>query len=230
MLKKLLIGFGAVLFALVAFIAMQPAEYSVSRNTTMNAAPDLVYAAIANFRRWEEWSPWAKLDPAMTKTFEGAEMGTGAIHGWSGNDQVGEGRMTITAVKENQQIDIGLEFMRPWKSQSVTTFSLVEAGEGTQVTWTMTGQNDFMGKALSLFSDMDKMVGPDFEKGLASLKTVTEADMKKRIEEAARVVAEGTPTPVDGETDAEVAAPNAEPTAAPSAEAAPDAAAAPTTP
>ncbi len=176
MLRKALVVVGAVVVILVAVVATRPPQYRVQRSIVAAAPPALVYAQIADFHRWEGWSPWARLDPAMKTGFQGARSGVGAIYHWSGNQKVGEGRMTITAEKPAEELTIQLEFLRPWSQTSTATFALAPEEAGTRVTWSMYGDNDFVGKAMSLFVSFDEMVGPDFEKGLAALKKQAEAD------------------------------------------------------
>jgi hypothetical protein len=191
MLKKILLGAAAVLVALCGVIAMQPSTYSVQRSATFKAAPDITFALVNDFHRWGEWSPWDKLDPNQKTTFEGAATGVGAKYGWSGNDQVGEGRMEIEESKANELVRIKLEFIRPFPSTSPTTFTFAPAAEGVTVTWKMDATNDFMGKAFCLFVDMDAMLGKDFDSGLAAMGKIAEAETKKRAEaEAAKLAAE----------------------------------------
>jgi uncharacterized protein YndB with AHSA1/START domain len=176
MLVKVFIGLVAVMAILAGVIVMQPAEYSVVRTATINAPPPVVYGLINDFHQWEQWSPWAKLDPNMKTTYSGPPAGPGASYHWIGNDDVGEGRMTIKDSTPNDRVSIDLEFIKPFESRSVTTFTLKpEGAAGTAVSWTMAGQNNFMSKAMTLFMSMDKMVGNDFEKGLAQMKAVAEA-------------------------------------------------------
>ena len=191
MLKKILLGVAVVLVALCGVIATRPSTFSVQRTATLKASPDIAFALVNDFQHWGEWSPWDKMDPNQKRTFEGAATGVGSIYGWSGNDQVGEGRMTIEESKANELIRIKLEFIKPFATTNSTTFTFSPVAEGTSVTWKMEGQNDFMGKAFSLFMDMDAMVGKDFDNGLATLGKVAEAEARKRAEaEAARLVAE----------------------------------------
>jgi len=121
---------------------------------------------------------------------------------------VGEGRMTIEESKANELVRIKLEFIKPWQATNSTTFTFSPVAEGTSVTWKMEGQNDFMGKAFSLFMDMDGMIGKDFEKGLATIKTLTETEAKNRLERQALLKAKA---------EAEAAARAAQPTEAPQA-------------
>lgn len=191
MLKKILLGAVGVLVALCGVIAMQPATYSVQRSATFKASPDIAFGLVNDFHRWGEWSPWDKLDPNQKTTFEGAATGVGAKYGWSGNDQVGEGRMEIEESKANELVRIKLEFIRPFASTSPTTFTFAPAAEGVTVTWKMEGTNDFMGKAFSLFVNMDAMLGKDFDNGLAAMGKIAETETQKRAEaEAAKLAAE----------------------------------------
>jgi len=190
MLKKILLGLVAVVVALAGFIATRPNSFSVQRTATMKASPDVAFALVNDFHQWDAWSPWEKLDPAMKKTHEGAAAGTGAKYSWVGNDDVGEGRMTIEDSKPAELVRIKLEFIKPFESASTTTFTFKPEGENVSVTWKMEGDNNFVGKAFSAFMDMDAMIGKDFEKGLASMKTLAEAETTKRAEEARKVAEE----------------------------------------
>ncbi len=151
-----------------------PDTYTVERSTSIQAAPASIYARIADFQRWRDWSPWDDLDPHLQRTYSGPEAGPGATYTWVGNRQVGEGRMEITEAVEPSQVKIALDFLKPFKSSSTTTFDLVPEGEGTRVTWTMIGAKTLMIRVMGLFRSMDKMIGPDFEKGLERLKAVAE--------------------------------------------------------
>jgi hypothetical protein len=190
MLKKILLGLAVVIVALTGFIATRPDTFSVQRSATMKASPDIAFALVNDFHQWGGWSPWEKLDPAMKKTHEGAASGTGAKYAWTGNDDVGEGRMTIEESKPAELVRIKLEFIKPFESASTTTFTFKPEGEMVTVAWKMEGDNNFVGKAFSLFMDMDKMIGGDFERGLASMKTLAEAETTQRAEEAKKMAEE----------------------------------------
>lgn len=170
MLKKVLVAVVVLVAALLAVVATRPGSFRVERSLVVGAAPPALYAAVADFHQWDAWSPWARLDPAMKTTFEGTTGQVGSSYAWAGNDKVGEGRMTVTEVRPPTQVKIRLEFLKPWPSTSETTFDLYPETGGTRVVWTMRGDLDLMGKAMSLFMDMDKAIGPDFERGLASLR------------------------------------------------------------
>jgi uncharacterized protein YndB with AHSA1/START domain len=182
MFKKILLGLLIVVVVLVAVIATRPGTFRMERSTSVAAPPDVVYAQVADFHRWSAWSPWDKLDPGMKRKFEGPPSGVGASYSWEGNDKVGEGRMTITDAKPNEQVVIKLEFIKPWPATNTATFTMSPSGANTNVSWAMSGDLNFMAKAFSLFKDMEQMIGPDFEKGLAGIKEQAEAEAKKRAE------------------------------------------------
>jgi hypothetical protein len=176
MLKKILSGIAVLILGFVIYVALQPSTYQVSRQTNISAPPDAVFALVNDFHKWDVWSPWAKLDPAMKTTYEGAPAGPGAIYSWAGNDKVGEGRMTILDSRPNESVRIKLEFITPFPSTSITELSMKGDAASTAVNWTMSGENNFGAKAaLLMMGGMDKTVGPDFEKGLAQLKAAAEA-------------------------------------------------------
>ena len=175
MLKKIAIALVVLVAALAAVIATRPSEFRIARSRTVAAAPDALHAYVNDFHHWPAWSPWEKLDPAMKREYSGAPAGPGAVYSWSGNDQVGEGRMTITDSQPPRSVTIRLEFLKPWAATNTTQFDFTPSGTGTNVTWAMTGHNNFMAKAFSVFMDMDKMVGPDFERGLANLEAAVAA-------------------------------------------------------
>lgn len=151
------------------------ASYTVERSTTMQADPARVFEQVANFHHWRAWSPWEDIDPDMTRIFEGPESGVGAVYAWSGNRKAGEGRMEITRAERPTDVVIDLRFVKPFKSNSVTTFTIAPEGDGSRVTWTMVGPKTLATRAMGLFTSMDKMIGKDFEKGLGRLKTASES-------------------------------------------------------
>jgi uncharacterized protein YndB with AHSA1/START domain len=175
MLKRVLIVLVAIVVVLVAVVAVQPSEFRVVRSATMSAPAPAVFAQVNDLHNWEAWSPWAKLDPAMKQTYEGAPAGTGAMTAWAGNNQVGEGRMTITESRPSDLIRIKLDFLKPFASTATAEFTFEPEGNQTVVTWSMTGENNFIAKAVHLVMDMDEMVGGQFEKGLAQMKSKVEA-------------------------------------------------------
>ena len=165
-----------ILAAIVAFIASRPSEFRLERAITIAAPPARVFPVINDFHNWNTWSPWEALDPSLQRTFTGASAGAGSVYDWTGNKKVGAGRMTIQKSEPNAVVQILLEFIRPFKATNVTTFTLgSEGANATRVTWAMTGTNNFMMKAMHLVMNMEKLVGGDFEKGLAAMKQQVES-------------------------------------------------------
>ena len=179
MLKKILIVVVAVIAIFVAVVATRPSEFHVSRSAAMGAAPAAVFAQVNDLPSWGVWDPWAKIDPNAKTTFDGPQTGVGAGMAWDGNAEVGKGKMTITESKPDERIALRLDFEKPMKSTCEAQFDFKADGDKTTVTWTMSGKNNFVGKAFSLFMDCDKMIGGDFEKGLAQLKAVVEKPAAK---------------------------------------------------
>ena len=175
MLKKILIGLAVVVLALVVLVAVQPSQFRYSRSRTMAVAPGAVFPLVNDFHKWDAWSPWAKIDPACKNTFSGAESGNGAVFSWAGNNEVGEGRMTITESRPVELIRLDLEFVKPMAGLAVTEFTFKPEGGKTTVTWTMTGENNFVGKAMSLVMNCEKMCGEQFDKGLESIEKAAAA-------------------------------------------------------
>jgi uncharacterized protein YndB with AHSA1/START domain len=155
---------------------MSSNTYTVERSATIAAEPERIYSRIADFHQWMDWSPWEDLDPDQERTFSGAESGPGAKYAWSGNRKAGRGRMEITSAQQPTDVQIALEFEKPFKSSNTIEFLLSpEAAGRTKVRWKMTGPKTLATKVMGLFTSMDKMIGPDFEKGLARLKDAVEA-------------------------------------------------------
>jgi uncharacterized protein YndB with AHSA1/START domain len=144
-------------------------EFEVVREATIAAPPATVYGLLADFHRWPEWSPWEQLDPDLKRTHSGAPSGVGAVYEWDGSRKAGKGRMEITAAEPSSRIQLALQFLKPFKSNNTTTFELTPRDSGTHVVWRMVGPKTFLTRVMGIFSSMDKMVGKDFEKGLANL-------------------------------------------------------------
>jgi len=179
MLKIILITIAVIVVVFLVVVALQPSEFRVARSTTISGPAPAVFAQVNDFHKWEAWNPWGKIDPAMKQTYEGAPAGIGAIYTWVGNNEVGEGRMTLTESRPNDLIRIKLEFMKPFAATNTAEFTFKPEGNQTAVTWSMSGKNNLMAKAIHLFMNMDKMIGGQFEKGLAEMKSVVEAAPKK---------------------------------------------------
>ena len=167
---------GVLVFAVIAiliFAATRPATYHVERSTTIAAAPEKISPLVNDFHNWDQWSPWAKLDPNMRVSYSGPPAGQGAVYEWQGNSKVGKGRMEILTAQPTLT-SIKLDFYSPFASQNHTDFVLEPEGSSTRVTWKMDGPNSFASKLMSVFVSMDKMVGKDFDTGLNQLKSAAE--------------------------------------------------------
>lgn len=163
-----------LLTGILLFASIQPDDFRVTRQIRIHAAPEEAYTLVNNLRRWSDWSPWEKLDPAMKRTYSLKEEGVGAVYGWSGNGEVGAGSMQIVEATSPRSILFKLDFTSPMKAHNMTLFNFQSQGEFTDVTWTMYGPYTYVGKVMSIFLTMDDMVGKDFEKGLSNLKQMAE--------------------------------------------------------
>lgn len=175
----MIVGIGIGVSLAVATIAVrvsrQPADFKIERSAVFAAPPSAAFALVNDFHQWPGWSPWAHLDPNMTVKYEGAQRGVGAVYEWSGNKKAGSGRMTIQDSQVDRRVGLQLEFFEPFKATNLGEFKFEPAGQGVRVTWAMTGTRNFMLKLFAFFVDVDKMVGGDFEKGLAAMKGLAEA-------------------------------------------------------
>jgi hypothetical protein len=166
---------GVVLIAAVLiFAATKPDSFGVERTASIGAAPDKIFPFINDFKHWGSWSPYEKKDPAMKRTFSGEASGKGAVYEWDGNAQVGKGRIEIIDASAPSRVTIKLDMIKPMEGHNVVNFTLEPRGGATQLTWAMRGTCAYMAKLMGLFCDMDKMIGKDFEAGLANLKTLAE--------------------------------------------------------
>ena len=169
----ILVAIAVIIFIIAA--AMQPSDFRVTRTATISAPASAVFDQVNDLQKWEAWSPWAKLDPDARNSFEGPASGTGAIMRWAGNNKVGQGSMTIMESCPDEFISFKLEFLKPFAATNTAEFSFTSENDQTAVTWSMHGKNNFKSKAIGLIMNCDKMVGGQFEKGLATLKSVVEA-------------------------------------------------------
>lgn len=174
MMLKVLIGVVVVLAVLSVVIAMQPDTFRVERSVAIAASPERAYSQVVDFHQWSSWSPWEKVDPDMKRTYAGAPSGVGAVYSWAGNGKAGEGRMTIEEAAAPSKISIKLEFIKPFQATNLAAFVFTPTAAGSTVTWSMDGKNNFFSKAFHLVMNMDKLVGGDFEKGLAAMKANAE--------------------------------------------------------
>ncbi len=174
MLKTIAIVIAVLVAAVLVYAAMQPDTFHVERSIVIKAPPEKIFPNINGFHQWEAWSPWEKIDPAIKRTYSGAESGKGAAYGWQGNKDVGTGRMEIVESTPSSNVLIKIDFMEPFEGHDMVQFTLAPQGDGTKVTQAMYGPNPFLAKLMGLFFSMDKMVGQKYEEGLASLKAIAE--------------------------------------------------------
>lgn len=198
MLKNLLLGLVAILVGFLGYVAMQPDHYEVVRTKVVPASPDTVYAIVSDFGRFPEWNPWRDADPNMKTELKGEAGKVGTVYSWKGNDEAGAGSMTITEVEPSKRVGIALKFEEPFPSEATTGWVLAPEKDGTEVSWTMSGENNFVGKLFCVFMDMDAMIGKDFEKGLAKLHEVAAAEQAKVDAAAAEPAAEAPETETEG--------------------------------
>lgn len=158
----------------LGYAATRPDSFRLERSISVKAPPEKVFALINDFQKWALWSPWEKKDPAMKRTHSGATQGVGAAYAWEGNKEVGSGRMEVMESMPASKVSVKLHFLKPFEAQNTAEFTLTPKGEQTEVVWAMFGPQPFMAKLMGLFFSMEKMVGPDFEQGLATLKAVAE--------------------------------------------------------
>jgi uncharacterized protein YndB with AHSA1/START domain len=175
MLKIIAVVVLLLIAVVLGIAATKPDTLHVQRTATIHAPPEKIFPLINDYRSWTAWSPYEKIDPAMKRTYSGAPAGTGAVYEWEGNRKVGKGRMETTDVSSPSHITIKLDFLKPFEAHNTAEFTLAPRGDSTDVTWTMSGPCPFISKVMSVFVDMDKMIGKDFEAGLANLKTATES-------------------------------------------------------
>jgi len=175
----ILIGVVGIILILLIVIATRPGDFRYARSATIAAPPAVIFPHVNDFKKMDVWSPWLKFDPNVKITHEGAPFGVGAIESWDGNKNVGAGRMTVTESRPNELIRLKLEFFRPFAATNIAEFTFKPDSSGTTVTWAMMGKYNFMTKAMGLVMNMDKMIGGNFEKGLAELKTIAESEARR---------------------------------------------------
>jgi uncharacterized protein YndB with AHSA1/START domain len=174
MWKTIIIVVVLLIAGILIYASTKPDTFHVERTVNIKATPDKLFPYINDFHQWQPWSPYEKLDPAMTRRFSGAAAGEGAVYEWEGNSKAGAGRITITQAVPSSKILLNLEMLKPFAATNDVAFTLRPEGDTTQVTWAMDGRNTLLPKVMSLFLNMDAMVGDQFEEGLNNLKAVAE--------------------------------------------------------
>jgi hypothetical protein len=174
MIKKILAGVAILLALILIYAAFKPGEFHVQRTLSMQASSEKIFPLINDYHNWSSWSPYERLDPNMKRTLSGPPSGQGAIYEWSGNNKAGAGRMEITQSVPSSKIAIKLDFSKPFEGHNIAEFTLQPKGNSTDVTWAMSGPMPYAAKVMTTFINMDKMVGNEFETGLANMKAVAE--------------------------------------------------------
>lgn len=174
MLTILSAAVALLVIGFVARVLTRPDSFRVERSAVISAPADRIYPLLTDFHQWPRWSPWEKLDPAMQRNFSGANEGPGAVYAWSGNKKAGEGRMEITAAEPPRSLEIQLEFIRPFPARNRIDFTLTPEGDRTRIVWGMQGRNNLGSKVMQAVINMDRLVGGDFDRGLANLKELAE--------------------------------------------------------
>jgi uncharacterized protein YndB with AHSA1/START domain len=175
MFTKIAIAVVVLIAAVLGYAAMQPDTFRIQRTASIQAPPERIFAVLNDFQQSQSWSPYEKKDPAMKRAFSGAAVGKGSVYEFDGNKDVGAGRIEIIESVPPTKVTLQLDFVKPFKASNIVEYTLEPRGDATEVTWAMHGPAPFISKVMCLFVDMDKMVGKDFEVGLANLKAVTEA-------------------------------------------------------
>jgi uncharacterized protein YndB with AHSA1/START domain len=174
MLKITVILVFIAIVVLAGYAATKPDHFRIARSTVIKASPEKIYALIEDFHRWRAWSPYEKLDPAMTRTYGGPTSGLGSTYAWSGNGKAGAGRMEIVEAAAPSKLVTSLDFTKPFEAHNKAIFTLVPEGDATRVTWAMEGPSPYLFKVMDVIFNMDRMAGKDFETGLTSLKAEAE--------------------------------------------------------
>ena len=180
MVMRIGIGVIVAVAGLLVVVATRPSEYRVTRTARIAAPPSAVFAYVNDLEKFNTWNPFLKMDPRARTAYAGPPAGTGAIMTWTGDKNVGEGRMTLVESRPGELVRFKLEFLKPFAATADAQFTFTPDGGGTAVTWSMTGQNTFMAKAMHMVMNIDRMIGGQFEKGLASLKSLAETSASVR--------------------------------------------------
>jgi carbon monoxide dehydrogenase subunit G len=164
----------AAIIALLAYAATRPDTFRIERSTVIQAPAEKIFGFVNDLHQWTAWSPWENIDPALKRTYSGPQSGKGAGYAWEGNNKVGSGRMEITDAAAPSKVVIRLDFLKPFEAHNTADFAFARQGDATKVTWAMFGPSPFISKLMGTFFNMERMVGGQFEQGLANLKRISE--------------------------------------------------------
>ena len=175
MIKKILIGLVVIIAVFMGYVALQPAEYTISREISINASADKIFPHVNNSKLMNDWNPWMKFDPTAKVTFSGPDAGVGTKTSWEGGEKLGTGSATVYESVTNSRVKTKLEYSEPFVMSQDAEISLTPAENQTIVRWSVSGKNNLIGRAMCIFMNMDKMVGGTFEEGLKNLKATLES-------------------------------------------------------
>ena len=174
MIKTIATVLALLIAAILIYAATKPDSFRIARSTTIKAPSEKVFALINDYKQWEAWSPWEKIDPALKRTYSGAASGVGAIYEWSGNKDIGQGRMEIVESTPSTKVSLKLDFITPFEAHNMVDFTLAQQGDTTTITQAMYGPSPYLSKLMTIFFSMEKMVGGKYEEGLANIKAIAE--------------------------------------------------------
>lgn len=174
MFRYFAVALAVIVAGILVAAATRPDHFRIERATRISAPAEKIFHYVNDFHQWGVWSPWEKLDPAMKRSYAGPSSGTGAVYEWQGNGKVGQGRMQIIDASEPRHVLIQLDFLKPLAGHNRATFNFEPIGNDTRVVWTMEGPSPYVSKLMGLFFNMDRLIGADFETGLANLKATSE--------------------------------------------------------
>jgi hypothetical protein len=174
MIKKIVIAVAVIVAAILIYAAIQPDSFRVERSASIKASPEKIFPLINDLHRWEAWSPWERVDPAIKRTYGGAESGVGAVYEWSGNREIGQGRVEIIESLPPSRVVLKIDFITPVEAHNTVEFTIVEQGDSTEVTQAMYGPSPYLSRLIGLCFSMDNMIGQKYEEGLAGMKSIAE--------------------------------------------------------
>jgi hypothetical protein len=175
MLKIIGLAVAVLVGIVLVAAATRPNEFRVQRSASIKATPEKVFPHINDLHAFNTWNPFNKKDPNIKGSYSGAASGTGSAYAFEGNKDVGRGRIEITDSRPASEVRMSLHMLAPMEGRNVVEFTLRPKDDSTNVTWAIHGPMPYISKVLSLFCDMDAMIGKEFENGLADLKSMVES-------------------------------------------------------
>lgn len=175
MLIKIGIFFGLIIVAILGYAALRPAHYKISREILIKASPEIIFPHVNNSKMTYQWMPWQENYPGLEMVYSGPEAGVGSKSSWDSDTKMGKGESLIIENKLNEYVKFQLSYYKPMEMVQIANIKLIPEGSDTKVVWEVDGQNNYIGRVVTIFMDMDKMIGTEFMKGLVNLKSIVEA-------------------------------------------------------